>query len=146
MDHLTPDKRSQQMARMKAVNTAPEIAVRKLLHAAGYRYRIHRRDLPGKPDIVFSARQKVIFIHGCFWHQHADCRRASKPKSNTGYWSQKLRRNVERDAAHLQKLSELGWQALVVWECDLKDPSGLFSSLVNFLGPPLLRPRKNLRN
>jgi DNA mismatch endonuclease (patch repair protein) len=136
MDHLTPVERSLQMARMKSTNTGPEIAVRRLLHALGYRYRIHERNLPGKPDIVFTARRKVIFVHGCFWHQHLDCRRASKPKSNTGYWSQKLQRNVLRDAEHLERLAELGWETFVVWECDLRETDRLCAALTKFLGPP----------
>jgi len=98
----------------------PEMIVRSMAHRMGYRYRLHAKDLPGKPDLVFRSRRKVIFVHGCFWHQHgkASCRDGRPPKSNQGYWSVKLARNVERDSEHLSALRAMGWKALVIWECD----------------------------
>jgi len=111
----------------------PELAVRKMAHAMGYRFRLHRRDLPGKPDIVFGPRQAVIFVHGCFWHQH-DCRDGHRPKSNTEYWNPKLRRNVERDAKVRAQLEEGGWRVLVIWECEVRQPDIVKNKLAKFLG------------
>lgn len=104
------------MALMKSKNTAPELAVRKIVYGMGFRYRLHEKGLPGKPDIVFKGRKKVIFVHGCFWHRHPGCRRASNPKSNLDYWNNKFIRNTMRDQANLEALHNSGWQALVVWE------------------------------
>jgi DNA mismatch endonuclease (patch repair protein) len=100
------------MSRIRSRDTKPEMIVRRLLHAAGYRYRLHTKDLPGKPDVVFKRRRKVVFVHGCFWHQHdrEDCLDGRRPKSNTSYWHAKLERNVERDQEHIRRLHELGWQ------------------------------------
>ncbi|WP_259397709.1 very short patch repair endonuclease, partial [Burkholderia cepacia] len=109
--------RSDNMRRIRSKDTAPEMAVRRLTHGLGYRYRLHRKDIPGKPDLVFPARRKVIFIHGCFWHQHPGCREGRPPKSNAAYWLPKLERNQQRDKAALEKLAALGWNALVIWEC-----------------------------
>ena len=116
--------------------------VRRLLHRAGYRYRLHGKKLPGKPDIVFSARRKVIFVHGCFWHQHdaSACLDGRRPKSNTGYWHPKLARNVERDAEHVECLKQAGWTVLTVWECEVKDEDALASRLASFLGPVRFEP------
>ncbi len=110
----------------------PEMAVRRMVHAMGYRYRLHRRDLPGKPDLVFGPRRAVIFVHGCFWHQH-NCRDGRQPKSNTGYWGEKLRRNVERDAQVRVALEADGWRVLVIWECETRDPEALKGRLEDFL-------------
>ena len=111
------------MAAIRSKDTAPERAVRRVVTALGYRYRLNRRDLPGKPDLVFGPRRKVIFVHGCFWHMHpkANCLDARQPKSNTGYWSAKLTRNVARDAENVRKLQALGWRVLIVWDCETKD-------------------------
>lgn len=129
-----PETRSRTMRAVKSANTAPELAVRKLLHNAGYRFRLHRKDLPGKPDIVFPARKKAVFVHGCFWHGH-DCKRGSnKPKSNTAYWAPKIERNMARDRRNIAALAELGWKAFEVWECELKDPERLLKRLAKFLG------------
>jgi DNA mismatch endonuclease (patch repair protein) len=135
MDHLTPERRSQNMAAIKRADTAPEMIVRRMLHAAGYRFRLHRRELPGKPDIVLPGRRAVVFVHGCFWHQHAaaECG-ARPPKSNTDYWGPKLRRNVERDVANAQKLAEAGWKVCTVWECETKNRESLAQKLLSFLG------------
>lgn len=117
----------------RSKDTCPEMAVRSLLWRAGYRYRIHRRDLPGKPDIVFPGRRKVIFVHGCFWHQHEGCRRASLPKSRQEYWLPKLARNCARDVAARDALTTAGWESLVVWECDIRRPDELLLLLKQFL-------------
>lgn len=138
MDTLTATERSANMAKIRSGDTKPEMVVRRLLHRAGYRYRLHRRDLPGKPDLVFGPRRKVIFIHGCFWHQHEapNCLDGRKPKSNTGYWHEKLERNVKRDQKHLERLTREGWDALVIWECQIKDAEVLLRNIRTFLGPP----------
>jgi len=119
-DPLSPSDRSALMARIRAKNTGPELAVRKLVFSLGYRYRLHRADLPGKPDLVFPGRAKVIFVHGCFWHQHA-CGRYSIPKSRTRFWKEKLDGNKRRDANNVRRLRALGWRSLVLWECQLRD-------------------------
>jgi DNA mismatch endonuclease (patch repair protein) len=129
----TPEARSRIMRAVKGQNTSPEIAVRRLVHGMGYRYRLYRKDLPGKPDLVFSSRRKVIFIHGCFWHGH-DCKRGARvPKTNREYWEQKVARNKERDIAHRKRLQEMGWNVLVIWECGLKDKRLLSRQIKNFL-------------
>ena len=116
-----------------AKNTKPELAVRRLLHAMGYRFRLHRRDLPGTPDIVFPGRRKVVHVHGCFWHQHDGCRRASTPATRRDYWLPKLARNKERDGQVDTALALLGWEAAVVWECELAAPALLAGRLRAFL-------------
>ena len=134
-DTVTPKRRSEIMANIQAKGMKPEMAVRQLTHAMGYRYRLHRKDLPGKPDLVFPGRQKVIFVHGCFWHQHADpaCKMAHRPQSNQDYWLPKLERNAARDAKHQTRLAELGWESLVIWECDLKSGDGIENRIRKFL-------------
>lgn len=124
--------RSENMRRITGKNTSPELAVRRILFNLGYRYRLHRSDLPGKPDIVFAGRRKLIFVHGCFWHAHS-CPMAHQPKTNKAYWSPKLKRNQERDARHLETLQAAGWDVLTVWECELKDSDLLERSLVGFM-------------
>ncbi len=124
---------SERMARIKKVNTKPELVVRKLLHRLGFRFRIHRRDLPGNPDIAFPSRNKVILVHGCFWHRH-DCPWGRKvPTANPDYWLPKLTRNRTRDARNLAALRALGWTALTVWECELSDTDALAARLARFL-------------
>lgn len=134
-DKITRDRRSGNMRAIRSKDTAPELAVRRLVHSMGYRYRLHRKDLPGKPDLVFAGRRKVIFVHGCFWHQHEQesCLDGRRPKSNTGYWDEKLRRNVERDALNRQALEEAGWEVLVIWECATNDQQKLKKQLFLFL-------------
>lgn len=132
LDPFDKKKRSAVMRRVKSKDTKPELAVRRLLHAAGYRYRLHRKDLPGKPDLVFPGRRKAVFVHGCFWHGH-DCRRgARQPKTNAEYWRAKIARNIDRDARTRAALGAAGWRSLVVWECELKDEA-LLQRLENFL-------------
>lgn len=125
------------MAAIRSKNMKPEMVVRRLVHRLGYRYRLHRKALPGKPDLVFGPRSKVIFVHGCFWHVHPDphCLDARPPKSNVGYWGPKLQRNVERDALHLKALRGLGWKCLVIWECETKDAKRVARKVARFLGP-----------
>lgn len=125
------------MRAVRSKDTKPELIVRRLVHGLGYRFRLHRRDLPGNPDLVFPARRKVIFVHGCFWHHH-DCKRGDRqPKENADYWAAKIARNVERDAANLAKLRSLGWEAMIVWECELVSAhrQKLTQELVRFLEP-----------
>lgn len=135
MDKLTPSQRSENMRRIKSKDMKPELLVRKLVHSMGYRYRLHRKDLPGKPDLVFGPRRKVIFVHGCFWHCHDDpeCLDGRKPRSNTDYWNPKLARNKERDSQRIEALQKLGWDVLVIWECQCKSPC-LSERLRSFLG------------
>ncbi|MFW8636758.1 very short patch repair endonuclease [Cribrihabitans pelagius] len=131
-DKLTPERRSANMAQIRAKDTKPEMLVRRMVHGLGFRYRLHRKDLPGKPDLVFGPRCKVIFVHGCFWHQHS-CRGGRVPSSRRDYWEPKLRRNAERDAAHLAALNAAGWKVLTIWECETKDLDALRSRLLDFL-------------
>jgi DNA mismatch endonuclease (patch repair protein) len=135
MDKLTAERRSANMSRIRSKDTAPELLLRQLLHRCGYRFRLHRKGLPGKPDLAFPARRKVIFVHGCFWHQHPGCREGRVPGSRQDYWEPKLKRNLERDAAARAALKEQGWQALVLWECELKDAAGTVARARKFLGP-----------
>jgi DNA mismatch endonuclease (patch repair protein) len=123
------------MRRIRSKDTKPEMLVRRLVHKMGYRYRLHRRDLPGKPDLVFGPRRKVIFVHGCFWHSHSDpkCPDRRQPRSNLAYWQPKLARNRRRDAEHMAALSEAGWEALVVWECETRNLARLAAALRAFL-------------
>lgn len=134
-DSLSKEARSERMRRIADKNTRPELIVRKLVHAMGYRYRLHRRSLPGTPDLVFASRRKVIFVHGCFWHRHADpaCKLARLPKSRLDFWLPKLEANARRDQVAQTKLDQLGWSSLTIWECALKDRSLLKSRIRCFL-------------
>jgi DNA mismatch endonuclease (patch repair protein) len=134
-DKLLPDRRSENMRAIKSKDTLPEVAVRCLAHAMGYRFRLHRKDLPGKPDLVFPRKRKVIFVHGCFWHQHPDplCPDSRAPKTRLEYWLPKLQRNSQRDADHTQALQSNGWNVLVIWECETRDKRHLASRLEAFL-------------
>ena len=136
MDVYDKTTRSSVMRSVKSKNTGAEMVVRRLLHAAGFRYRLHRKDLPGKPDIVFPGRRKVIFVHGCFWHQHPNCHFADRPASNVNYWNTKLDRNVTRDTQNIAALKEQGWNVYVVWECKVRDTSQLLEALREFLNFP----------
>jgi DNA mismatch endonuclease, patch repair protein len=123
------------MAAVRQKGTKPELAVRTLLHRLGYRFRLHATDLPGKPDIVFRGRKKVIFVHGCFWHGH-DCKHGRRqPRSNQAYWSLKIKRNRARDAATTATLASMGWRVKTVWECDLRGIEKIAAAVVTFLGP-----------
>ena len=120
-DTLTPQQRSERMSRIRGKDSASEIRLRRLIHGMGYRYRLHVKTLPGTPDLVFPARKAVIFMHGCFWHRHQDCRLARMPKSRVAYWREKLEANRRRDDENVRRLNELGWSVLVVWECQMKE-------------------------
>ena len=135
VDTISSDRRSENMRRIRSKGTTPELLVRRLLYRLGYRYRLHRRSLPGHPDVVFPRLKKAIFVHGCFWHQHADpaCRITRVPKSRLEYWEPKLARNQQRDSESLVLLSQLGWKVCVVWECELADEGRLKKRLVSFL-------------
>lgn len=123
MDCYDSKKRSEVMRKVHSKNTSPELFVRKALHKAGFRFRLHRADLPGKPDIVLPKYKTVIFVHGCFWHRHPNCKRATMPAQNIEYWEKKFSSNVERDKHHAQLLQTSGWKVIVVWECQIKDKS-----------------------
>ncbi len=132
-DNLTPEQRKHTMASVHSRDTKPEMRVRRFIHGMGYRYRLHRKDLPGNPDLVFPCRRKIVFVHGCFWHGHA-CRAGKKrPKTNQNYWTRKLARNRERDLENQALLGEAGWDVMVIWECELKEIEALRTRITGFL-------------
>jgi len=135
MDTLSQIERSKRMGRVRGRDTKPEMVVRRLVHAMGYRYRLHRRDLPGNPDLVFGPRRKLIFVHGCFWHRHPapECRLARTPKSRLDFWLPKLEGNRQRDLQNQAKLFERGWKVLIVWECQTTNKEKLQEKLREFL-------------
>lgn len=128
-----PEITKKRLGSVKSKNTGPEIAVRELLGAMGYDFRLHGGDLPGKPDIILPQHQTVIFVHGCFWHQHAGCPMARKPKRNKSYWNEKFRRNKERDELSAKQLSDLGWRVVIVWECETQEAENLQQRLRGIL-------------
>ena len=142
-DNLTPGQRSYCMSRIRSKDMTPELAVRSMTHRMGYRFRLHRPDLPGKPDLTLAKHRAVIFVHGCFWHWHADpdCPIAGLPKSNLDYWGPKLARTRNRDAEHIAELRELGWRTLVIWECELRSAECVLERIQRFLSV-----RADLRN
>jgi len=133
MDRLDKNRRSWNMGRIKGRNTAPEIAVRSMLHRAGFRFRLHSKTLPGKPDIVLQSRGTVIFVHGCFWHRHTGCKQCYMPKSNMEFWETKFAGNVERDKKYTRALEKAGWKVIIVWECELQSQDKLRNRLVRLL-------------
>ena len=135
-DTLTPAQRSERMSRVRGRDTKPEVAVRRIVHGMGYRYRLHRKDLPGKPDIVLPRHRAVIFVHGCFWHRHEEpsCALARLPKSRLEFWEPKLEANRLRDIRTKQALEAAGWRVLVIWECEVKDPLRISGIVREFLG------------
>lgn len=133
MDRLTPDRRSWLMSRVSSKNTKPEIAVRRLVFAMGYRYRLHSKHLPGCPDLVLPGRKKVIFVNGCFWHGHPGCRYGRLPKSRVEFWQAKIDRNRERDRENIASLEADGWRVLTVWQCEFREPEKLCEKLREFL-------------
>ncbi len=134
MGEPEPDAvRSANMARIGVRDTGPELAVRRLLHRLGYRYRLHNRGLPGTPDICFPGRRKAIFVHGCFWHRHDGCPRTTTPKTRTAFWTDKFDRNVVRDRANMMDLDALGWETMIVWECETTDIEALGPRLTQFI-------------
>lgn len=134
MDKISIKRRSANMRAIRSGGMKPEILVRQIVYGLGHRYRLHRKDLPGKPDLVFGPRHKVIFVHGCFWHQHRDCIDGRMPKSNLDYWQAKLTRNIARDAEHLASLKRQGWKSLVIWECETTNVQKLKVKISRFLG------------
>ena len=133
MNSSTLKKKSDMMRRVRSRDTGAEMQVRRLLHSLGYRYRLHKKDLPGRPDLVFLSRRKVIFVHGCFWHQHKGCPKAKRPKTNSQFWNGKLDRNIERDRENQKDLEKAGWDIFVAWECNIADLQGLEQALRTFL-------------
>ena len=133
-DIYSPEKRSEIMSRVRCANTGPELRVRKILHALGFRYRLHTDSLPGKPDIVLSKLKKIVMVHGCFWHQHKNCPRASMPSTRLEWWKAKLRRNQMRDRKVNRQLRALGWSVCVIWECQTKKTKQVETRLLRFLG------------
>lgn len=138
VDTLSPAARSERMSRVRGKNTAAEMVVRRLVHGMGYRYRLHGGELPGRPDLVFGKRRRVIFVHGCFWHRHANssCKLARLPKSRLDFWLPKLEANRARDLKNQQRLEALGWQYMVIWECELTNQAMLMNKIRAFLEPP----------
>lgn len=134
MDNLTPERRSENMSRIRCRDTSPEMVVRRLIHGMGYRYRLHAAKLPGKPDIVLPRLKRIIEVRGCFWHQHPGCIDSHIPKSRTEYWGPKLERNQRRDEQNWSRLRKLGWRMCVVWECEAKAAAKLCKRLARFLG------------
>lgn len=134
MDRISVEKRSANMSKVKSKDTKPELIVRALLHRNGLRFRLHRKDLPGHPDIVLPKYKIAIFVHGCFWHQHPGCRKATVPKQNTEFWLSKLQKNCERDKKNKAALLELGWKVVVLWECDIcKDTNSIMKNVLNYI-------------
>ena len=134
VDRLSPERRSWLMSRVPSKHTGPELRVRSALHKMGLRFRLHRKDLPGSPDIVLPARRLAVFVHGCFWHRHPNCPKASTPKLRTEFWEEKFRRNVVRDHAKKEELELLGWRCEVIWECETKNQTVLLDRLLQLVG------------
>jgi DNA mismatch endonuclease, patch repair protein len=133
MDVFDAKRRSEIMSRIRSRDTVPELSVRRAAHAMGLRFRLHRRDLPGNPDLVFPKYKAALFVHGCYWHQHSGCRRASRPKSRQEYWIPKLAANVARDKRSAIELAALGWRTVIVWECEALDPPILHERLLSLI-------------
>ena len=142
VDHVSSERRSEIMRSVRNENTGAELAVRRVLFRLGYRYRLHRRDLPGSPDIVFLSRRKTIFVHGCFWHGH-ECSRGNLPSSNVDFWQAKIQRNRERDSRSEKQLRKDGWEVLTVWECEMKNDAALVKRVCRFLGKDRNDKRSN---
>lgn len=134
VDNLSPEDRGRLMGRVRGKDTKPELVVRRIAHRLGYRFRLHRRELPGSPDLVFASRRKAIFVHGCYWHRHR-CNKATTPKTNIDFWQKKFDDNVVRDMRNMNDLAKEGWDALVVWQCETQRADMLAERLVEFLGP-----------
>ena len=146
VDHVTKTRRSAIMSAVHGKNTAPEILVRKAAHRLGLRFRLHRRSLPGQPDLVFPKWQTVVFVNGCFWHQHPGCQRAILPKSKIRFWRRKFEQNVQRDIANYARLAEMGWRVVILWQCQLGRPGTIERATdllrANFLSHRRKRPRE----
>ena len=135
MGQVKKSKRSYNMSRIRAKDTKPELVVRKILFKNGYRYRLHSNRVVGRPDIIFEKRKKIIFVHGCFWHRHANCKYSTLPKTNKSFWKRKFDDNVRRDKYVREQLLEMGYELMVIWECQTKNISDLESMLFDFVGP-----------
>jgi DNA mismatch endonuclease (patch repair protein) len=133
------------MRRVCGQNTTPELIVRRIAHGLGYRFRLNRNDLPGKPDIVFPSKNKVIFVHGCFWHSHPRCKRARIPQSNRAYWLKKLGQNKKRDKTNLAQLKKIGWRTLIIWECEIREPNNVAKRIKSFLGQKHQSLKKSIK-
>ena len=140
VDIMTPEQRSALMSRIRSVDTKPELFVRRALHAMGYRFRTHVRDLPGRPDLVFTKRHAVVFVHGCFWHRHG-CKKTYVPKVREEFWDSKFTANKSRDERNQLQLVRSGWRGLVVWECEVENDDTLLDRIVAFLGPTVFNQR-----
>lgn len=140
-DHVTPAKRREIMRSVSSKDTGPELVVRSSAHRLGLRFRLHRKDLPGKPDLVFPRYRIAMFVHGCFWHRHKGCRKASTPKSNTNFWELKFERNVERDKRNVRDLKKLGWDVVTVWQCQVKSVPDAMKLLKRKLLPLVKKKR-----
>lgn len=141
MDRISPEQRSLLMSKVRSKNTKPEMLVRRSAHKLGFRFRLHRRDLPGSPDLVFPSLGAVIFVHGCFWHRHQGCKKSTYPKTRVDFWEKKFRRNRERDEENQRTLNDSGWKVLVVWECETKHHELIEKKIYDFLEP--LRIQRN---
>ncbi|MFZ0934203.1 MAG: very short patch repair endonuclease [Bryobacteraceae bacterium] len=135
MDRLSPERRSESMRRIRCKDTSPEMAVRRLVHGMGFRYRLHVQALPGRPDMVFPRLKKIIQVQGCFWHQHRGCTQAHIPKTRIQYWRPKLKKNQRRDRANEKRLRKEGWDVLTIWECEAKALGTVASRISEFLSP-----------
>lgn len=135
VDKFSKHKRSEIMSHIKSKNTKPEITVRKIIYSLGYRYRLHRKDLPGKPDLAFIKKKKVIFINGCFWHGHSGCKKSALPDTNYEFWNDKIKNNVNRDTRNYKLLKDMGWKYLVIWQCEIKNDNleNIKSNIIHFL-------------
>jgi len=131
--HKVSEQRSKNMAAIKSKNTKPEIKVRKVLHSMGYRFRLHSKDLPGSPDIVLPKYKTVIFVHGCFWHRHENCKYASTPKTRKEFWNKKFKENIKRDLEIQDKIKNLDWRSVVIWECETKNIENLWGKIIDVL-------------
>lgn len=135
VDHISPERRSWLMSQVRGKHTKPELAVRRAAHALGLRFRLHRPDLPGRPDLTFKRHRVALFVHGCFWHRHEGCRLASTPRSRTEFWREKFDRNVERDKGTRANLQELGWRVETIWECETRDAARLSHQIGDIFDP-----------
>ncbi len=129
--HKVSEQRSRNMSAIKSKNTKPEIKVRKVLHSMGYRFRLHSKDLPGSPDIVLPKYKTVIFVHGCFWHRHENCKYASNPKTRQEFWNKKFKENIKRDSEIQEKIKNLDWRSVVIWECETKNMENLRDKIID---------------
>lgn len=143
MDVFSKGKRSQIMSRISGKDTKPEIVVRSLLHRMGYRFRLHKQSMPGRPDIILPKHKKVIFVHGCFWHGHKDCPRSKKPSTNVEFWNKKIDGNIERDKKNIKSLENLGWETLILWTCEIKNQDVLKHKLISFMDTRKLNRAEN---